>query len=244
MSSVVITGAGRGIGAATAVHAAAAGFDVVVNYRSNTAAAERTAAACRTHDVRAITVAGDVTDGAAIAEMFDAAEAMSPLHGLVNNAGILEPQSRLADMDADRIRRVVDINVVGTLLCAAEAVRRLEASGHAGAIVNVSSAAARLGSGNEFIDYAATKGAVDTLTLGLATEVGPQGIRVNAVRPGLIFTDIHADGGEPGRVERLTPAIPMRRGGSADEVATTIVWLLGDGASYVSGALLDVTGGR
>jgi NAD(P)-dependent dehydrogenase (short-subunit alcohol dehydrogenase family) len=244
MASIVITGASRGIGAATAIAAARLGFDIVVNYKTRAAEAEAVTVACRAIGVEAQSVAGSVTNAASVRDMFDAAEALSPLHGLVNNAGILETQSRLADMSPDRFRRVVEVNVVGTLICASEAVRRLEAQGNGGSIVNVSSAASRLGSPNEFVDYASTKGAVDTLTVGLAAEVGPSGIRVNAVRPGLIETDIHADSGEPERVQRLAPSVPLRRGGQVEEVAETIVWLLSDAASYVSGALVDVSGGR
>ena len=244
MASIVITGASRGTGAATAVAAAHLGFDIVVNYRQRKSDADAVVAECREIGVQAVRVAGTVADASSVREMFDAAESLSPLHGLVNNAGILETQSRLADMSADRFRRVVEVNVVGALMCASEAVRRLEAHGDGGSIVNVSSAASRLGSPNEFVDYASTKGAIDTLTVGLAAEVGPSGIRVNAVRPGLIETDIHADSGEPGRVQRLASAVPLQRGGTAAEVAASIVWLLSNDSSYVSGALIDVAGGR
>ncbi|MGI9623555.1 MAG: SDR family oxidoreductase [Acidimicrobiales bacterium] len=241
---VVITGASRGIGAATAVACAAAGHDLVLGYQQDVSAAEITATACREAGVTTELVAGDVSEEEVAHQLFERAGEVGALEGLVNNAGILETQSRLADMTAERFRRVVEVNVVGALLCAREAVRRLEAAGTGGSIVNVSSAAARLGSPNEYIDYAATKGAVDTMTLGLAAEVGPSGIRVNAVRPGLIRTDIHASGGEPGRVDRLEATVPLQRGGTAEEVAETIVWLLSPSASYVSGALLDVSGGR
>ena len=192
--------------------------------------------------VAAVAVRGDVADDAHVRTLFDEAEQLSPLGGLVNNAGIVGQMGTLADATTERLRRIVEINVLGALLCAREAMRRL--AEHGGSIVNVSSAASRLGSAFEFVDYAATKGAMDTMTVGLAGEGGPQGIRVNAVRPGLIHTDIHASGGEPGRVERLSPNIPLQRGGTADEVASTVVWLLSDEASYVSGALLDVSGGR
>lgn len=242
MSTVVITGGSRGIGAAAAVACAEAGFDVAVDYHSRAEDAASVVSACEGHGVRALAVQGDVADEAHIAELFDAAETLGPLHGVVNNAGILGPQTSLADAETDRLRRTVEVNVLGALLCGREAMRRLATTG--GSIVNISSAASRLGSPNEFVDYAATKGAVDTMTIGMAREGGPAGIRVNAIRPGLIFTDIHASGGEPDRVERLASAVPMQRGGTADEVAASVVWLLSDASSYVSGALLDVTGGR
>ncbi len=244
MATVVVTGASRGIGAATAIRAAGTGFDVVVGFHRRAEEADRVVSACVEAGARAVAVGGDVCDEARVAALFDAAAGLGPLHGLVNNAGVLARQSRLADMDADRLRRVVAVNVIGALLCAREAIRRLEAAGTPGVIVNVSSAASRLGSPYEFVEYAATKGAIDTLTIGLAAELGRSGIRVNAVRPGLIHTGIHADGGEPGRVDRLAAGVPLGRGGDAAEVAEAIVWLLSDASSYVSGALLDVAGGR
>ena len=248
MSKVVlITGASRGIGAATARLAAARGYAVGINYTRDAAAAEAVARAVRDAGANAVIVRADVADEAQVVAMFDTvAGALGPIDALVNNAGILFKQSRLEDLDAARINRVLAVNVTGTIICAREAVRRMSTSrgGSGGAIVNVSSAASRLGGANEYIDYAASKGAVDSLTIGLAKEVATQGIRVNAVRPGIIATDIHASGGEPGRVARVAPNVPMQRGGEPEEVASAVVWLLGDEASYVTGAILDITGGR
>lgn len=242
MASVVITGGSRGIGASVAVMCAERGWDVAIDYVSRADAAAEVVQRCQRLGVRAVALQGDVADEGHVLALFDAAEELSPLHGLVNNAGIVGQMGTLAEATTERLRRIVEINVLGALLCAREAMRRLADRG--GAIVNVSSAASRLGSAFEFVDYAATKGAMDTMTVGLAGEGGPKGIRVNAVRPGLIHTDIHASGGEPGRVERLSPNIPLKRGGTADEVAATVVWLLSDEASYVSAALVDVSGGR
>ena len=242
MGSVVITGGSRGIGASVALRCAEQGWDVAIDYVTRTYAATEVVDRCRDLGVQAVAVQGDVADHNHVRTLFDAAEAFGPLGGLVNNAGVVGQMGTLAEATTERLARIVEINVFGALLCAREAMRRLTDQG--GAIVNVSSAASRLGSAFEFVDYAATKGAMDTMTIGLAGEGGPHGIRVNAVRPGLIHTDIHASGGEPGRVERLAPNIPLKRGGTADEVAATIVWLLSDDASYVSGALLDVSGGR
>ena len=244
---VVITGAGRGIGAATARLAAERGYAVCVNYLKNSAAAEALVAEIRAGGARAIAVAGDVAREADVVALFDAAaRELGPVTALVNNAGILERQTRLDDMDAARFERVFATNITGSFLCAREAVRRMSTrhGGRGGAIVNVSSMAARLGSPGEYVDYAASKGAIDTLTVGLAREVAEDGIRVNAVRPGVIHTEIHATGGEPGRVDRVKLAVPMKRGGEPEEVARAILWLLSDEASYSTGAFIDVSGGR
>jgi len=244
---VVITGAGRGIGAATARLAAERGYAVCVNYLKNSAAAEALVAEIRAGGARAIAVAGDVAKEADVVALFDAAaRELGPVTALVNNAGILERQTRLDDMDAARFERVFATNITGSFLCAREAVRRMSTrhGGRGGAIVNVSSMAARLGSPGEYVDYAASKGAIDTLTVGLAREVAEDGIRVNAVRPGVIRTEIHAAGGEPGRVDRVKLAVPMKRGGEPEEVARAILWLLSDEASYSTGAFIDVSGGR
>jgi NAD(P)-dependent dehydrogenase (short-subunit alcohol dehydrogenase family) len=246
--SILITGASRGIGAATARLAGERGWSVAINYVGNETAARATAAAVDEAGGRAIIVAGDVADEAGVVGLFDAAaRAFGVIDGVVNNAGIIVPPPQsLADMSLARLQKIVAVNVVGAMLVAREAARRMARSrgGRGGAIVNLSSAAARLGAPNEYIDYAATKGAIDTLTVGLSKELGKEGIRVNAVRPGLIETDIHASGGQPGRAERLGQTVPLGRSGSAHEVGAAIVWLLSDEASYVSGALLDVTGGR
>jgi NAD(P)-dependent dehydrogenase (short-subunit alcohol dehydrogenase family) len=244
---LIITGAGRGIGAATARMAAERGYQVCVNYRRNREAAEGVVGAIHAAGGRAICVAGDVAVEADVERLFARCDAeLGPLTALVNNAAILESQMRVEAMDAARILRVFAANVVGAFVCAREAVRRMSTKrgGSGGAIVNVSSAAARLGAAGEYVDYAASKGAIDTLTQGLAREVAAEGIRVNAVRPGLIRTELHASGGEPGRVDRLQGAIPMQRGGAAQEVAAAVLWLLSDEASYTTGALLDVSGGR
>jgi NAD(P)-dependent dehydrogenase (short-subunit alcohol dehydrogenase family) len=246
MAVALVTGGSRGIGAATAPLLAAAGYDVCLSYRQDHAAAAGVVAACSELGREALAVRADVSVEADVLQLFAAADDLGPLGVLVNNAGITGPKARLDELSAERIERMVAVNVVGALLCAREAVRRLSTAhgGAGGAIVNVSSAAARLGSPGEYVDYAASKGAVDTLTLGLAKEVAGEGIRVNAVRPGLIKTDIHARGGQPDRVERLRGTVPMGRGGEAVEVALAIAWLCSDEASYVTGTLLDVSGGR
>jgi len=243
----IITGASRGIGAATALLAASRGYAVCVNYQKNEAAAREVVDAIARGGGRAIAVGADVSREGDVVRLFETVDwELGTVTALVNNAGILEKQMRVDEMDAERIRRVFDTNVVGAFLCAREAVRRMSTNhgGKGGAIVNVSSGAARWGSPDEYVDYAASKGAVDTLTVGLAKEVAGEGIRVNAVRPGLVITGIHAAGGEPGRVERLKSSVPLGRGGQPDEVATAILWLLSDEASFTTGAILDVSGGR
>jgi NAD(P)-dependent dehydrogenase (short-subunit alcohol dehydrogenase family) len=244
---VLITGASRGIGAATARLAAARGYSVCVNYRQNREAAEGVVRDVEAAGSRAVAVSADVALETDVARLFEACESsLGPLDALVNNAGILETQMRVEAMDAARIRRVFATNVVGAFLCAKEAVRRMSTrhGGRGGAIVNVSSGAARLGSPGEYVDYAASKGAIDTMTIGLAREVAEEGIRVNAVRAGFIYTDIHASGGEPNRVDRVKTLVPMKRGGQPDEVAHAILWLLSDEASYTTGTFIDVTGGK
>lgn len=244
---LLVTGGSRGIGAAVARQAAAAGWDVAVNYARDAAAAEAVAAAVRAAGRRALTVAADVSDEAQVLAMFARVDAgLGRLSGLVNNAGVVDVAARIDEMSVARWQRMFGINVIGSLLCAREAVRRMSTrhGGSGGAIVNLSSAAARLGSPGQYVDYAAAKGAIDTFTLGLAREVAAEGVRVNAVRPGIIDTDIHASGGQPERVRQLAPQVPMQRAGSADEVAAAIVWLLSDAASYTTGAVLDSTGGR
>lgn len=248
MSKVVlITGASRGIGAATALASAQAGFDVAINYTRDEAAAQQVASQVRDAGRSAMVIQADVGAEDEVVRMFQAVDAeLGVVSGLVNNTGILFQQMRLDQMEATRIQRVLAVNVTGAFICAREAVRRMSTrhGGSGGSIVNVSSVAARIGGPNEYIDYAASKGAMDSMTLGLAKEVGAEGIRVNAVRPGIIDTEIHASGGEPGRAARVAPSIPIPRAGTPQEVASSIVWLLGDEASYVSGALLDVAGGR
>ena len=244
---IVITGGSRGIGAATARLAARRGYAVCVNYLKNQDAAHAVVDELEAAGARAIAVAADVSQESGVATLFEAVDRkLGTLTALVNNAGILAKQMRVEDMDAGRINRVLTANVTGYFLCAREAVRRMSTrrGGKGGAIVNVSSAASRLGSADEYVDYAASKGAVDSLTIGLSKEVAGEGIRVNAVRPAFIYTDIHATGGEPGRVDRLKPTIPMKRGGQPEEVASAILWLLSDEASYVTGTFVDLAGGR
>jgi NAD(P)-dependent dehydrogenase (short-subunit alcohol dehydrogenase family) len=243
----IVTGGGRGIGAATATLAAERGYAVCVNYLRDATAANSVVGAIRAGGGRALALRGDVAVEADVVAMFDAAQReLGTLAGLVNNAGILERQTRLDDMEAARFERVLATNVIGALLCAREAVRRMSTrhGGRGGGIVNVSSMAARLGSPGEYVDYAASKGAIDSLTIGLSREVAEEGIRVNAVRPGVIHTDIHASGGEPGRVDRVKAAVPMKRGGMPEEVARAILWLLSEEASYTTGTFIDVSGGR
>lgn len=244
---MVITGGSRGIGAATARLAAAQGYAVCISYVRDRAAANDVVDSIKSNGGEAIAVQADVSSEADVVRLFQTADRqLGRLKALVNNAGILERQMRVEEMDAARLNRILATNVIGSFICAREAVRRMSNrhGGSGGAIVNVSSVAARLGAPNEYVDYAASKGAIDTMTIGLAKEVAEEGIRVNAVRPGIIYTEIHASGGEPGRVDRLKDAIPMKRGGEVDEVAHAICWLLSDEASYTTGAILDVTGGR
>ena len=244
---LVITGGSRGIGAATARLAAAQGYAVCISYLRNRGAADEIVDAIRSAGGTAIAVQADVASEADVVRLFETADReLGPLTGLVNNAGILERQMRIENMDAARLNRIFATNVTGSFLCAREAIRRMSTrhGGKGGAIVNLSSVASRLGAPDEYVDYAASKGAIDTLTIGLAKEVAADGIRVNAVRPGVIATEIHASGGEPGRVERVKDAVPMKRGGEAAEVANAILWLLSGQASYTTGAIIDVTGGR
>ena len=243
---VLITGGGRGIGAATARLAAQRGYTVCVNYLRNREAAGKLVDEIKASGGHATPVAGDVAREADVLRMFDAAQALGTLAALVNNAGILERQARLDEMEGARFERVFATNITGAFLCAREAVRRMSTrhGGRGGAIVNVSSMASRLGSPGEYVDYAASKGAIDALTIGLAKEVAAEGIRVNAVRPGVIYTEIHASGGEPGRVDRVKSAVPMQRGGQPEEVARAILWLLSGEASYSTGTFIDVSGGR
>ena len=244
---VIITGASRGIGAATAKLAGERGYAVCVNYTKNREAADSVVAAIAKAGGRAIAVQADVAKEADVLRLFDtAAKELGPVTALVNNAGILEQQTRLDEMSAGRFERVFATNITGSFLCAREAVRRMSTKhgGRGGAIVNVGSRASQLGSPGEYVDYAASKGAIDTLTIGLAKEVAEEGIRVNAVRPGVIRTEIHASGGEPGRVERVAKVIPMKRGGEPEEVAHAILWLLSSESSYSTGTFIDVSGGR
>lgn len=244
---LIVTGGSRGIGAATARLAAAEGYTVCLTYLRSREAAEGLVHEIISAGGKASAVAADVSVEADVIRLFEQVDsALGPVWGLVNNAGILERQTRLEDLAAERLQRVFATNIIGSFLCAREAVRRMSTrfGGRGGVIVNVSSAAARLGSPDEYVDYAASKGAIDTMTLGLAKEVAADGIRVNAVRPGLIYSDIHAAGGEPGRVDRLRSTVPMQRGGYPEEVARAILWLLSEDASYTTGSFLDVAGGR
>ncbi|SDZ23000.1 MULTISPECIES: SDR family oxidoreductase [unclassified Variovorax] len=244
---LLITGGGRGIGAATALLAAQRGYAVAVNYASNSLAADEVVRTIRANGGAAMAVQADVGDEAQVLAMFQKVDArFGRLTALVNNAGVVDVQARVADMSVARLERMFRINVIGSFICAREAVRRMSTKygGTGGAIVNISSGAARLGSPDQYVDYAASKGAIDTFTIGLAKEVAAEGIRVNAVRPGLIDTEIHASGGMPDRASDLAPTVPMQRTGSADEIAGAILWLLSPEASYTTMALLDVTGGR
>ena len=247
MAIALVTGASRGIGKATALQLADEGYTVAVNFHHNIKAATEVINQIVDAGGKAFAMRADISDEAQVMAMFASLDREGePLAALVNNAGILFEQSTIENLSAERINRVLATNVTGYFLCCREAVKRMshKHGGKGGAIVNVSSAASRLGAPGEYVDYAASKGAVDSLTTGLALEVAAQGIRVNCVRPGLIYTDIHASGGEPGRVDRVKSLLPMQRGGQPEEVAQAIAWLLSDAASYTAGAILDVTGGR
>lgn len=244
---LLITGGGRGIGAATARLAAARGYAVAINYRRDATAAQAVVERIRADGGQAAAFAADIGEEAEVVRLFAEVDGtLGRLSALVNNAGVLETQMRVEAMDAARVRRILATNVIGPLLCCREAIRRMSVrhGGRGGAIVNVSSVAARTGSPGEYVDYAASKGAVDTLTVGLAQEVAADGIRVNGVRPGFIHTDMHASGGEPDRVDRVKAFVPMKRGGQPGEVAQAILWLLSEQASYCSGTIIDVAGGR
>ncbi|MGB7800642.1 SDR family oxidoreductase [Buttiauxella sp.] len=247
MAVALVTGGSRGIGRATSLLLAQSGYKVVVNYQRNKSAADDVVNTIRGAGGEAIAIQADIADELQVMAMFvEIDNAFGPVTALVNNAGILFQQSTIEELTADRINHVMSTNVTGYFLCCREAVKRMahRHGGNGGAIVNVSSAASRLGAPGEYVDYAASKGAVDTLTTGLALEVAAQGIRVNCVRPGLIYTEIHASGGEPGRVDRVKDLLPMKRGGQPEEVAQAIAWLLSEKASYVTGSFLDLAGGR
>jgi len=244
---ILITGGSRGIGAATARLAAERGYTVCVNYRTNAAAADQVVAGISAAGGKALAVGADVASEPDVVRLFETVDArLGPIAALINNAGILERQTRVEHIDAARLDRIFATNVKGAFLCAREAVRRMSTAhgGAGGAVVNVSSRAAQLGAPGEYVDYAASKAALDAMTIGLAREVAGEGIRVNGVRAGIIYTDIHADGGEPNRVDRLGPTLPMQRGGDAIEVARAILWLASDEASYSTGTFIDVAGGR
>jgi NAD(P)-dependent dehydrogenase (short-subunit alcohol dehydrogenase family) len=243
---LIVTGGSRGIGAATAILAAERGYEVCINYLHNREAANSVIHSIEQLGGRAIAVAADIASEANVINLFTQVDKkLGSITALVNNAGILAPQMRIESMDATRLNQVFTTNITGSFLCAREAVKRMSTrhGGSGGAIVNISSGASRIGSPGEYVDYAASKGAIDTMTIGLAKEVANEGIRVNAVRPGVIYTDIHASGGEPNRVDRVKTFVPMKRGGQVIEVAQAILWLLSDEASYTTGSFIDVAGG-
>ena len=243
----LITGASRGIGAATAIQLAEQGHAVCINYRDNRQAAEKVADTITQRGGKVMLHQADVSDEQQVLKLFNAVdEQLGQLTGLVNNVGVLSTQCKVRDLSVERINRILTTNVTSYFLCCREGVKRMstQSGGNGGAIVNVSSAASRIGGAGEYVDYAASKGAVDTLTIGLAQEVAGEGIRVNGVRPAFIYTDIHKDGGEPGRVDRIKENIPLKRGGTAEEVANAISWLLSDASSYSTGTFIEVTGGR
>lgn len=243
---LVVTGGSRGIGAATCLLAAKRGYQLVVNYTANAAAADAVCAEIRAMGGEAVAVKGDVANPADVDAIFAAADGLGTLVGLVNNAGIVDKAARLDEMSIERLERMMRVNVIGSILCAQAAIRRMSTrhGGTGGGIVNLSSAASKLGSPAYYVDYAASKGAIDTLTVGLALELAGEGIRVNGVRPGIIDTEIHASGGEPDRVAKMSPNLPLGRAGTAEEVAEAVLWLLSDAASYTTGTTLAVTGGR
>lgn len=243
---ILITGGGRGIGAATALLAARRGYAVAVNYRQNAEAAAAVVAEIEQSGGRAVAIKADIAEEAEVLRLFEELDRrLGTLTALVNNAGIVERQTRIEGIDQNRLQRMFATNVFGSFLCAREAVKRMSTrnGGQGGAIVNLSSVAARTGSPGEYVDYAATKGAIDTFTLGLGREVAAEGIRVNAVRSGMTYTEIHADGGEPNRVDRLASRLPIKRGAQPEEIAQSILWLLSEEASYLTAALIDVAGG-
>ena len=244
---MLITGASRGIGAVSAVLAAERGYDVAISYRRDSGAAESVAEQVRARGARAVTIQADIANEDDVEHMFATVDTeLGTLAVLVNNAGTLDLQMRLDEMSAERFERTLRVNVIGVFLCCRAAVRRMSTryGGAGGRIVNVSSAAARMGSAREYVDYAASKGAVDTMTIGLANEVAEEGIRVNAVRPGIVYTELHALGGEPGRVDRVKAAVPMKRGGQPAEIAHSILWLASNESSYCTGSFVDASGGR